>query len=203
MRTSLSTIMRIAAALLMVTIIPSCKTASRIELNTKNIEKIPLRPKFYISPEFDKKAHTPLKPIKIDIMPVQVGDTIMNEVKHLMECAFSESGETSYIRDNFSNQGFDIVVEPEIKRLDMLQGTGFAVGGLLGNMGFGGSTNTIFQVKWTISDANGRTLWMKEITATYNERCYTRLGYLELMEKTIKGQFQQALEKMTSDNWWN
>ena len=77
------------------------------------------------------------------------------------------------------------------------------MGGLLGNMGFGGSTNTIFQVKWTISDANGRTLWMKEITATYNERCYTRLGYLELMEKTIKGQFQQALEKMTSDNWWN
>jgi len=119
MSLSLSSTIRVGAVLLMVIIIPSCKTAPMIQLNTKNVKKIPLRPKFYISPEFREKAHTPLKPLKIDIMPVQVGETIVNVVKVVMKCAFSESGEISSIKDNFSNQGFDILVVPEIKQLDM------------------------------------------------------------------------------------
>jgi len=203
MSLSLSSTIRVGAVLLMVIIIPSCKTAPRIQLNTENVKKIPLRPRFYISPEFREKAHTPLKPLTIDIMPVQVGETIVNVVKVVMKCAFSKSGDISFIKDNFSNQGFDILVVPEIKRLDMQHGSGFALGGLLGTMGVGGPTNTIFQVEWTIEDVKGNILWKKTITATDNERCYTRLGYLRLMEKTIQDQFQQALEKMTGSNWWN
>jgi hypothetical protein len=187
----------------MIVIIPSCKTASTLPLNTENVKQIPLRPKFYISPEFRQKAHTPLKPVKIDIMPVKVGETILNEIKVLMECAFSESGEISSTTDIYSNQLFDVIVVPEIMLLDMQQGSGFTIGGLLGTMGFGGSTNSIFQVKWTISDVRGQILWENTITATYNERCYTKLGYLSLMEKTIKNHFQQALEKMTGYNWWD
>lgn len=203
MSISLSSTIRVGAVLLMIIIIPSCKTATLLPLNTENVKQIPLRPKFYISPEFRQKAHAPLKPLKIDIMPVKVGETILNEVKVVMECAFSESGEISSIEGNFSNQGFDIIVVPEIMLLDMRQGSGFTIGGVLGTMGFGGSTNTIFQVKWTISDVNGKILWEDTITATYNERCYTKLGYLRLMEKTIKDQFQQVLEKMTGYDWWN
>jgi len=202
MSLSLSSTLRIGAVLLMIVIIPSCKTAPSFPLCTENVKQIPLRPIFYISPKFHQKAHTPLKPVKIDIIPVKVGETILNEVEVVMECAFSESGEVSSIKDNFSNQGFDIIVVPEIKLLDMQQGSGFTIGGVLGTMGFGGSTNSIFQVKWTISDVKG-ILWEDTITATYNERCYTRLGYLRLMEKTIKDQFQQVLEKMTGYDWWN
>jgi hypothetical protein len=192
MRLSPSSILRMGIVLLMIILIPSCKTAPSFPLRTENIKQIPLRARFYISPEFRETAYTPIR-FDLDIIPVLVGETIENGVKNVVQCAFRESGEISSVEGNLSNQGFDILVIPEITLLEMK---------LPSPLGMG-RTSAILQIRWKIEDINRQLLWSETITATFNDRCITRWCYPRLMEKTIKDHFQQVLDKMTGYNWWN
>jgi hypothetical protein len=187
--------LRVVAVLLMI-IIPACKTGTWVPPDTNAVKQIPLRAKFYLSQEFREIAYTPLN--TDFIIPVIVGETIVNGVNDVVRYAFRESGEISSIEGNFSNQGFDILVIPEITLLELRHGSQSWMG-----MGAGGRSSAILQIRWKIVDINGQLLWSDTITATYNDRCYTRWCFQKLMEKTIKDQFQQVLEKMTGYDWWN